>query len=154
MSEMLPASFFCVYLYVQAHLAMAEKKTRKHPILRTVLFSVLGLWVAVILVLQIALNGTVLTSLANRFVPRFVDADVRFGRISASMFRSFPYLNVTVDSLAVTYPHERFAAHDSLGAPSFLRKLGRIGQLPDARKRADPCPPGRSGRAAHFRTPV
>lgn len=125
MSEMLPASFFCVYLYVQAHLAMAEKKTRKHPILRTVLFSVLGLWVAVILVLQIALNGTVLTSLANRFVPRFVDADVRFGRISASMFRSFPYLNVTVDSLAVTYPHERFAAHDSLGAPSFLRKLGR-----------------------------
>ena len=104
---------------------MAEKKIRKHPVLRAVLFTVLGLWVAVILVLQIALNGAVLTSLANRFVPRFVDADVSFGRISASMFRSFPYLNVTVDSLAVTYPHDRFAALDSLGAPSFLRKLGR-----------------------------
>ena len=104
---------------------MAEKKTRKHPVLRTVLFTVLGLWVAVIVALQILLNGTFLTAMANRFVPRFVDADVNFGRISASMFRSFPYLNVTVDSLCVTYPHERFAAHDSLGAPSFLRKMGR-----------------------------
>lgn len=41
------------------------------------------------------------------------------------MFRNFPNLNISFKDVSLTYPHERFAAYDSLGLKSVLREAGR-----------------------------
>lgn len=80
----------------------------------------------IIIVLQIALNSKVLTRVVNDVAKEYVDGDVTFTGIKASMFKSFPNLNVTIDNFSITYPHDRFAAFDSLDVPGgYLLKSGR-----------------------------
>ncbi len=86
----------------------SPKKKRAWKTAGICLLGVIGLWAAVLAVLQIALSPGVLTGLANKYAPQFIDGDVSFGKVKASVFRSFPYLNVTFDSLSVTYPSDRF----------------------------------------------
>ena len=94
--------------------------------LRGVLWTVLGIWAVIIIALQIALNSTVLTRIVNDIASEYVDGDVTFSGIKASMFRSFPNLNVTIDNFSITYPHDRFAAFDSPEAPGgYLLDSGR-----------------------------
>lgn len=94
--------------------------------LRPVLWTVLGIWAVIIIVLQVALNSTVLTRIVNDVADEYVDGDVTFSGIKASMFRSFPNLNVTIDDFSITYPHDRFAAFDSLDVPGgYLLDSGR-----------------------------
>ena len=90
------------------------EKPRKHRGLKAVLWSLLGLWVLLILILQVALNSTFLTKVVNHFAEQYVDGEVTFSGIKASMFKSFPNLNVSMDDFTLTYPHERFAVYDSL----------------------------------------
>jgi hypothetical protein len=90
---------------------------RKHRGLKAVLWSLLGLWALLILILQIALNSTFLTKVVNHFAERYIDGEVTFSGIKASMFKSFPNLNVSLDDFTLTYPHERFASYDSLIPP-------------------------------------
>ena len=95
--------------------ARAEGKgPGKHRVLKAVLWGLLGLWVAVILVFQLVLNSKFLTGVAGRLAEEYVDGSVDFSRIEASMFRSFPHLNISIDDFTLTYPHERFASYDSL----------------------------------------
>jgi len=85
--------------------------------LKPVLWTILGIWAVIVIVLQIALNSKVLTRIVDEAAKEYVDGDVSFSGIKASMFRSFPNLNVTIDNFSITYPHDRFAAFDSLDAP-------------------------------------
>ena len=91
-----------------------QERKRKHPVLKGVLLTVLGLWALLLVVLQVALNSTVLGKILDRVADAYVDADVTFSKVHASVLRSFPLLNVSVDDFAITYPHGRYAAWDSL----------------------------------------
>lgn len=94
--------------------------------MKPVLWGLLGIWAVVVIVLQIVLNSNVLTRVINEVAKEYVDGDVAFSGVKASMFRSFPNLNVTIDNFSMTYPHDRFAAFDSLGAHGeYLRGAGR-----------------------------
>ena len=94
--------------------------------LRPALWTIFGVWAVIIIVLQIALNSKVLTRVVNDVAKEYVDGDVTFTGIKASMFKSFPNLNVTIDNFSITYPHDRFAAFDSLDVPGgYLLKSGR-----------------------------
>jgi len=88
-----------------------------------------GLWAALLVVLHIVLSTSFLTKIANKYAAEFVDGQVSFGSISASMFKSFPNLNVSIDDFTLTYPHERFAAYDSIGIAHHLRDAGRAGTM-------------------------
>ena len=85
-----------------------KKKSGKWKILWTVLLAIAGIWAVILIVLQIALTPGVLTGAANRIAAQMVDGDVSFGKVRASVFRNFPYVTVTFDSLSVTYPAGRF----------------------------------------------
>lgn len=106
-----------------------EKDVVKHGArrwLKPVMWTVLGIWAVIVIVLQVVLNSQVLTRIVNDVASEYVDGDVRFSDIRASMFRSFPNLNVTIDNFSITYPHDRFAAFDSLDVPgSHLSGSGR-----------------------------
>ena len=99
---------------------MGEKKQegrRKFRALKIILWTLVALFLLLFASLQLILNSTVLTRIANRFAEEYVDGSVSFSGIKASMFRSFPNLNVTIDDFTLTYPHERFASYDSLIPP-------------------------------------
>ena len=71
--------------------------------LRPALWTIFGVWAVIIIVLQIALNSKVLTRVVNDVAKEYVDGDVTFTGIKASMFKSFPNLNVTIDNFSITY---------------------------------------------------
>lgn len=90
------------------------------------LWTVFGLFLAVVISVPVILSPSVLTSLVGRLASEYVDGDVSFSKVMASAFKSFPNLNVTIDDLSITYPHERFAAYDSLVPPDNpLLNLGK-----------------------------
>ena len=84
-----------------------------------------GIWVLALVVMQVGLNSKFLMSMADKYIPRYVNADVHIGNIKASVFKSFPNLNLEISDLTVTYPHDRFAAYDSVGCDGILRHAGR-----------------------------
>ncbi|MBQ0145266.1 MAG: hypothetical protein KBS78_08900 [Bacteroidales bacterium] len=111
---------------------MGEKPaTEKKPhgrkgILKGVLWTVAGLWAVLTVALQLILSPSFLDRAAHRLASEYVDGGLSFSRIDASMFRSFPNLNVSIEDFSLTYPHDRFAAYDSLSPfSSFMSEPGR-----------------------------
>lgn len=111
-----------------------EKKNFAHGIwrrLKPVLWVLLGIWAVLIVALQVVLDSKVLTRIVNGMANEYIDGEVSFSGIDASMFRSFPNLNVTVEDFSITYPRERFAAFDSTDVPGgYLLEAGR-GEVSD-----------------------
>ncbi len=93
------------------------------------LLSILGIIVVIVIVLQIVLSPAVLTRIVNKVADNYIDGDVKFGRVSVSMFRHFPNLSVSLDSVSVTYPSDRFAQWEE-GSGSKLLLAGK-GDLAD-----------------------
>ena len=106
------------------------EKRGKRRLLKVILWSLLGLWVLVIIALQIALSTGFLTRMANKLSADYVDGEVAFSKVSASMLRSFPYLNVTVDGFSVVGvdPPDTLASLDRLSlSVNYLEALrGRV----------------------------
>ena len=91
-------------------------KRGKHLALKIILWSILGLVVAVAVAVQVVLSPKVLTRLANKYAAEYVDGEVRFSNIKASVFKSFPNLNVTADGFSVVGqdPPDTLASFDRL----------------------------------------
>ena len=76
-----------------------------------------GLVVLLLLVagtIHAVLNTGLLNRLVDRFAADYVQGDITFSRVRGSVFRSFPYFNIAIDDFALTYPHERYAAWDTV----------------------------------------
>ena len=76
-------------------------------LVRNILIAAAGLTVLLFIILQTVLNSRVLTPLVNRIAAEYVEGELDFSRIHASVFRSFPYLNVRIEDGTLTYPHDR-----------------------------------------------
>lgn len=99
------------------------RKKRAWKIAKICIFSIIGLWAAILIVLQIVLSPGFLTNLANKYAAEFIDADISFRKVNASVFRNFPFLNVTFDSLSVTYPADKFEEYGA--GKDWYTKQGR-----------------------------
>lgn len=93
----------------------------KH-IFRNVVLTLLGIWVVVLIAVRVLLTPSVLTGIVNSLAEEFVDGDVSFGRVSTSVIKSFPNLNVTLHDFSLTYPADRFDAGDD---NAVLMRFGR-----------------------------
>ena len=83
-----------------------------------------GIWLALLVILEIALSEKVLTKIVNRYAKEYVDGDIHFGKASISMFRRFPAAVLTLEDLAVTYPAERFDSLERAGVQGHLMYHG------------------------------
>lgn len=90
-------------------------------VVRGILLGILGFLLVVLLTVQFLLRPSVLTRLVNKYAAEYVEGSLEFSKVRASVFRSFPNLNVSIDSCALTYPHERYQRFDSLYEDSGLR---------------------------------
>ncbi|MCQ2159338.1 MAG: hypothetical protein MJY43_05940 [Bacteroidales bacterium] len=89
---------------------------------RTVVGVLLGVILAVTLAFEIVLNTGINKRVAARACDAFLDgADLQFSRLRVHLV---PAVSLEMDSLAVTYPHEKFAAYDSVLAGMRISKVG------------------------------
>ena len=83
-----------------------------------------GIWLGLLVILEIALSPAVLTKIVNRVAVEFIDGDIRFGEASASMFRRFPSMTVSLKDFAITYPADRFDEKEKEGIQGHLMYHG------------------------------
>ena len=88
-----------------------------------VLASLLGLVLLILIALPFVLNSRVVTKLVDKYAAEYIDGELEYSRLRVSLYRHFPRVGVTLEDVAVTYPHERFAQYDTLGSP--LLEAGR-----------------------------
>lgn len=102
--------------------------------LKWILFIIAGLLVAALVALSIILSPKVLTNIANKAAAGFVDGKAVIGRVDATVLRTWPSVRIDIDSVMVTYPHEKFSQQDSLiiSRPRFTRSFASEISLLDA----------------------
>lgn len=103
----------------------AATRKRKHRFLKGLLITVVLLAAIIFGAIQLVLSPSFLTKAVTRIASSYVDGEVSFGKIEASVFKSFPFVHVSIDDFCLTYPHDRFAGFDSLGVSNALRQEGR-----------------------------
>ena len=91
---------------------------------KTILW-IAGIWLSILLVLEITLSQHVLTRLLNKYTAEYVDGSLTFGKASISMFKRFPNVALTLEDVSLTYPAEKYDSKEGLGAQGHLAKRGR-----------------------------
>ena len=92
-------------------------------LLKSVLW-VVGIWAALLILMEAVLSESVLTGIVNKYAAEYVDGDLKFGNASVSMFRRFPNITVSLEDFSITYPSDRFALQEKQGAQSYLVHMG------------------------------
>lgn len=94
----------------------------------------IGLWILVGLIALVALiivgaqvmiNTRWAKDKVNGVLNSVIDGNIDYAKIDMSLARSFPVFKVTLDTVSLTYDHEKFAAYDGLGEPHALLGRGR-----------------------------
>ena len=110
-----------------------KNEPRKKSILRRIfgtLLWIVGIFVVLVLALQVAFTSSMLTNIVNRYAAEYVDGDVNFGEVEVNMFRRFPNLSIRMDDVSVTYPADRFDHLEAAGAQGELLYQG-TGEIAD-----------------------
>lgn len=98
--------------------------------LKWILISLAALLTVLIVAVSVALSPRVLTGIVNKVAAGYVDGSARIGRARISILRTFPDAVVEIDTILVTYPHDKFERFDSTGIFSPLLSGGR-GEVED-----------------------
>ena len=83
-----------------------------------------GVLLSLLIVLEVILSSSILTDVVNKVATEYVDGDIRFGKVSASMFRRFPATVLTLEDFNITYPSDRFDEAEKIGVQSHLVHRG------------------------------
>ena len=86
---------------------------------------VVGIWLALLIILQVALSPAILTEVINRYAEENLEADLKFGNAYVSVFERFPKISLTLEDFSLTYPADRFDTAETLGAQGHLMKAGK-----------------------------
>ena len=116
----------------EAPQSAAEKPSGKGRALKIALKTcawILGIWFAVLGVLQIALSPAVMTGVVEKYANEYVSAELGFRNIGISMFRAFPNVELRMDSCTVTYPHEKFDSLITRNMPVQFMGRGKTDSL-------------------------
>ena len=87
--------------------------------------ALVGLVLLLLILLPLVLNSRAAARLVDKLAAEYIDGDLEYSGIHVSLYRHFPNVGVTLEDVAVTYPHERFAPYDTLPSPSPLLDEGR-----------------------------
>ncbi len=79
-----------------------------------------GVWIVLLLALQVILSPSVLGRLVDRYAPEYIDGDLKFEKIGVNMFRHFPNVGITMENGSLTYPADRFDSHESKSVQGLL----------------------------------
>ena len=86
---------------------------------------IIGIAAVLMTAVQITLSPAMLTRIVNGIADDYIDGDLDFGKVSVSVVKSFPNLNVTLDSVVLTYPTDRYAGYEEAGGKARLLRMGK-----------------------------
>lgn len=92
-----------------------EKTGRRHRWLKALLWALAVIVVLPALLvgsLQCALQSRLPVKVVDKIAAKYLDADLSVGKLNASLLK-FPTVTLSLENVAVCYPHDRFAAYDS-----------------------------------------
>ncbi|MCR5842205.1 MAG: hypothetical protein K6G86_09065 [Bacteroidales bacterium] len=92
--------------------------------------ALLGLVLLLLVLLPLVFNSRAAARLLDKLAAGYIDGYLEYSSIHVSLYRHFPCVELTLEDVALTYPHERFAPYDTLPCPSPLLDEGR-GALKD-----------------------
>lgn len=92
---------------------------RRNIFLKTGLWG-LGIWVSIMVVVEITLSSTVLTDILNRVAAEYIDGSISFGKAEVSLFKRFPKATMTLEDFSITYPSERFDSLERAGVQGHM----------------------------------
>ena len=85
---------------------------------------VAGIWLAIMIIVQIVLSSSILTGLINKYADQFIDGDITFGKAQVSVFRRFPKVSMTLEDFSITYPSERYDSLERAGVQGHMLYSG------------------------------
>lgn len=95
----------------------------RRRVLKAILW-IAGIWAGGMMVLEILLSTRLATDAVNRVAASYIDGDINFGKVSASVFRNFPAITVTLEDFDITYPADRFDKEEASGPQGALLYRG------------------------------
>lgn len=107
-----------------------DKKTRPAMKILKVLMWIAGIWLAILLALQVLVSPKVLSGIVDKFASEYIDGDLSFSRVRLRMFRHFPNVGISIENCALTYPAERFDSLEASGPQARLVFQG-TGEIAD-----------------------
>lgn len=93
-------------------------------IITKIVLGILGVWVGLLLILEIALSPAVTTRVVKKVAAEYVDGTLDFSKARVSLFKRFPSLYVEIDDFCLTYPADRFDEVEKEGAQSWMIRQG------------------------------
>ena len=97
-----------------------EKKTRTSIKILKVLLWIAGIWLGILIALQVLVSPKVLSGIVDKFASEYIDGDLSFSRVRLRMFRHFPNVGLSIEDCALTYPAERFDSLEAAGPQARL----------------------------------
>lgn len=85
---------------------------------------IMAFWISCIIVLEIILSTSLVTDTVNRIASRYIDGNISFGKVSASVLKRFPAVTVNLEDFCITYPSDRFADEEKESPQGMLLYAG------------------------------
>lgn len=96
------------------------KKTRIPAIIAKTALWIAGIWIGLMVIIQIVLSPAVLTKTANKIAAEFVDGEISFGKAYVSVLKHFPKVTLSLEDFTITYPAERFDSLERAGVQGHM----------------------------------
>ena len=93
-------------------------------ILGKVILGVLGIWLALLIILELSLSSAVVSKVVKKVATEYVDGNLGFSKARVSLFKRFPSLYVEIEDFCLTYPADRFDVQEKAGAQGWLLHQG------------------------------
>lgn len=93
-------------------------------IITRIALGILGVWIGLLLILEIALSPAVTSKVVKKVAAEYVDGSLDFSKVRVSLFKRFPSLYVEIDDFCLTYPADRFDEAEKEGARSWMIRQG------------------------------
>ena len=100
--------------------ASNQKKTRPLMKVIKVVMWIAGIWLAILITLQILVTPKVLSGIVDMVASEYIDGDLSFSKVRLRMFRHFPNVGISIEDCALTYPAERFDSLEAAGPQARL----------------------------------
>ena len=114
---------------VQNDVAPPKKSSILRRLLKAAAWTA-GIWICILVILQIALSPSVLTRILDKYAEEYVDGTLSFGKVRLAMFRHFPNVGMSLEDFHITYPADRYDSLEIKGAQGHLTMKG-LGEKAD-----------------------
>ena len=91
---------------------------------RRILIGIMAFWIGSVALTEVLLSTPMVTDAVNRIASQYIDGNISFGKVSASLLKNFPSLTLNLEDLCITYPADRFDADEQTGPQGALMYRG------------------------------